>query len=967
MHAPELNRRPGRRASGPSPRRWAETAWAAVAAAGLAVAVMAGVGAPAPSAPTSLAAPALKGASADVAKGWAMTVTSADGKVTARGHANFASFALQKGETLDLSVAPAGQKVVFEGTLAVDKTGPHRFAMDVEGGKAVIRVVGGGKEVATASGAGVASRGQPGGVVTNWAELVPDDYSVLIEFTRTGDGPARLRTVWEKQWLSELRAGLDQGFNPEPIPTAAVEAPAARAAATELARRGRTLLGELGCVNCHDAGEKGRAAVSGRQGPMLGEIARRASADWVVKWIANPTQIKPKTHMPDVIGDGLNEPNEAVNITHYLMSVGGGDPGPAQPLATEEAGLKRGRELYHTLGCVACHGAYESPRAVFGDTTQPDVKPKNAGVPAPHGKLAGKWRPEALREFLLDPLRVHPSGRMPDMKLSQEEADFVTRYLISRWDAEAAVKPKPGTFAVDAGRAALGRTAFAVKGCADCHTLGGGRPEAPSTLKAKPLAELAFGAGCTDPADTASPRFAFAEGDLKALAAGLDSVKAAVGAVSPLDKQEQTVVAFNCRACHAKDGTGGIRAGADGLDAFFKTVGEQTELGDEGRLPPELTLVGWKLTSSWLRQVLMEAGRARPYMSAHMPQFGEKNVGELVRGLAAHDGVLPDTDAEEPKPSDELVAAGRRLVGDKGLNCIACHVWGDLPPAGTAGPNIAQFGQRLRFDWWRSYILQPKRFKPGTRMSEFFLPGRSSAVDVFGGDAVKQPEALWAYFQLGKIAPAPSGLGAKGSDVKLTPEDRPIVFRSFLQNAGSRGIAVGYPAGVHFEFDAGAVRLVDAWRGDFMDASGAWKGRGGSVTGGQGKTVWTAPKGPAIVVAADPPKTWPDATGADAGMHFKGYVLDDKGVPTFEYSLKAGDKTLDVRERFTPGAKGESLFNRIFTVSGAKGTAFWVNGGPGAVVAACRSPIQTRMADGQTWVRVMSFEDQVELTLGVTP
>ena len=91
------------------------------------------------------------------------------------------------------------------------------------------------------------------------------------------------------------------------------------------------------------------------------------------------------------------------------------------------------------------------------------------------------------------------------------------------------------------------------------------------------------------------------------------------------------------------------------------------------------------------------------------------------------------------------------------------------------------------------------------------------------------------------------------------------------------------------------------------------------------------------------------------------------GVPTFEYTLKAGDKTLSVRERFTPGARGESLFNRVFTVSGAKGAAFWVNGGPGTVVAACRSPIQTTTADGQTRVRVMSFEDQVELTLGVTP
>lgn len=949
---------------------WAEFAWVAVCAAGLTVAIAVGRGIgsseehdfSAKIAPVAIEQPGQP--AAETAPGWSMTVTSADGKSTGRSHAKFASIALKPGETADLSVMPAGQKIVYEGTITIDKPGQYRWGLDVQGGTATMRVTSGGKEIATGSGSGVATRGQPGGVVTNWIDVQPGEIGVLIEFTRKGDEAARLRTVWEKQWVAEIRPGQEQGFLPEPIPTAAVKTLGSRAQAAQLARHGRTLLGELGCVNCHDAGEKGKVAVDPRTGPLLGEIARRASADWLVKWIANPTQIKPKTHMPDMIGEGLNEPNDAVNITHYLMSVGGGDPGPAEPLATEEEGYKKGRELYHTLGCVACHGAYESPRAVFGLSTMSNDVPK-ADVPAPHGKLGGKWRPEALREFLLDPLRVHPSGRMPNMKLSQEEADFVTRYLLTQWNKDT--KPVTGKFTVDPGRAALGKTAFAAKGCASCHEMGGGREEVKSTIAARPLAQLAMGKGCTDASDTKTPRFHFAAGDVEALTAGIESLKTCVGAVAAIDKQEQTIEALNCRACHMKDGIGGVAGGPNGLDPYFKTLSEQSELGDEGRIPPALTLVGWKLTSNWTRQVLMEAGRARPYMSARMPQFGTAKVESLVAGMAAHDGEWPDTDAEEPKSNDELVAAGRRLVGDKGLNCISCHVYGDLPPAGTAGPSITQFAQRLRFDWWRSYILQPRRFKPGTRMSEFYAAGKSSAVDVFKGSHLQQPEAMWAYFQLGEFGPAPSGLGSKGNDVKLAPDSRPVVFRSFLSHAGSRGIAVGYPAGVHFAFDGNAVRLVEAWKGDFMDASGAWKGRGGNVTGGQGKAVWTAPKGAPIALGNQQPAAWPEKTGKDAGLAFKGYILDEAGIPTFQYSLKSGDRTLTVAERFTPGPTGEALFTRVLNVKGAKGAPFWINAGPGTVVASCRTPIQTKVVEGQTWIRVMSFEDQVEVTMGVTP
>jgi len=311
-------------------------------------------------------------------------------------------------------------------------------------------------------------------------------------------------------------------------------------------------------------------------------------------------------------------------------------------------------------------------------------------------------------------------------------------------------------------------------------------------------------------------------------------------------------------------------------------------------------------------------------MATRMPQFGEEAVGDLNVLLAAMDGVKPGSDDPEPAVTDELVLSGRRLVGDKGMNCISCHTFNGKT-AGTPGPDMTGFAERLRYEWWKTYILAPTRFKPGTRMTEFYKDGKGPIVDVYGGDPDKQTQALWAYFTIGQFAPAPEGLPT-GKGLPLTLGDKPLVFRTFLKSAGSRGIAVGYPIGTHFGFDAGAVRLVDSWSGDFVDATSAWKGRGGEIAGGQGKVVWKAPAGPSLVIG-DKPEAWPTATGRDAGYSFKGYRLDSKGVPTFLYYIGS----VEVQERFEPGEELGSI-RRTFTVSGVSaGQTVWLNVGPGAV------------------------------------
>jgi hypothetical protein len=275
----------------------------------------------------------------------------------------------------------------------------------------------------------------------------------------------------------------------------------------------------------------------------------------------------------------------------------------------------------------------------------------------------------------------------------------------------------------------------------------------PSTLKARPLAELKEG-GCLAGAP-GTPQYTLSAADRADLVAGIASVKQLLLASpvrAPLDRSHLLVGALGCRNCHLKDEAGGP---PDPIKIYFRTA-DDAELGDEGRLPPRLTGAGYKLRAEWIKKVLTEGGRARPYMSTRMPQFGAAHVGNLNTMLAASEGIVAGADAPGPKSTDELTLAGRRLVGEAGLNCISCHTYAGKT-AGTAGPEMTEFAGRIRYEWWKPYILAPARFKPGTRMTAFFEDGRGKIADVFGGDPDRQIDALWSYFAAGKAAPAPEG------------------------------------------------------------------------------------------------------------------------------------------------------------------------------------------------------------------
>jgi hypothetical protein len=148
------------------------------------------------------------------------------------------------------------------------------------------------------------------------------------------------------------------------------------------------------------------------------------------------------------------------------------------------------------------------------------------------------------------------------------------------------------------------------------------------------------------------------------------------------------------------------------------------------------------------------------------------------------------------------------------------------------------------------------------------------------------------------------------------------------------------------------VRLVDVWQGEFLDASGAWAGRGGSTLGGLGEVVWEAPAGPPLMFsfnkldsAGDP---WPEQ-GPQGGFHFRGYRLDPDGHPIFLYDVgpwhtRDGLKpAIRVEERITVQASPRVRIVRTFTLPQMPFATVWFNGGTG------KTSLRYRRANGDWW------------------
>ncbi|HLT58406.1 MAG TPA: cytochrome c, partial [Limnochordales bacterium] len=100
--------------------------------------------------------------------------------------------------------------------------------------------------------------------------------------------------------------------------------------------------------------------------------------------------------------------------------------GPVVEDEAQLAAVERGREVFETRACFACH-------AIEGTTAQGDVGPNLTDIGVRTTLAAGMMQntPENLARWISDPQSIKPGSLMPVVGLTPQELSDLVTYLTS--------------------------------------------------------------------------------------------------------------------------------------------------------------------------------------------------------------------------------------------------------------------------------------------------------------------------------------------------------------------------------------------------------------------------------------------------------------------------------------------------------------------------------------------------------
>jgi cbb3-type cytochrome oxidase cytochrome c subunit len=538
----------------------------------------------------------------------------------------------------------------------------------------------------------------------------------------------------------------------------------------ETIARGEKLFEDLGCHGCHlTEGYEELAKENGTSviGPSLRRIGAKLDAAWLVRWVKNPHEFRPRTRMPNFVFDddqaiaisawllaNTREPSEAWSAAH-----------PAPPAGDGDGLVARGKELVDSIGCRACHAL--APDEVAGQLgANKDLAPNLSRIAE---KTDGRW----IYHWIKNPRGYSPVARMPSLRLSDEEARAITAYLLTLGTRPAA---PPGLEAklADPANVARGEKLVRKYGCAGCHDIPGMEQESRigvelSTFGSKTKEELFFG-DRTDLRETwddwtyhklltprtyetkwieqLMPQFDLADEDILALRTFLASrtdgrVPARYTYDSPgrreIERGRLLVARYNCTGCHVIEGAGG--------DIRRLYEGQMT------LAPPILYGEGKKVQASWFFGFLKAPEPIRPWLKVRMPTFGldDHETAGIVEYFAALDRVeVPFVHIEPAAFRPENLEAGRLLMSKDYFDCFSCHQRGEQKPQGPPegwAPDLAMAHRRLDPEWIVEWIRDPQKLMPDTKMPSFYPDPANpdGPPDILGGDDEAQIRALRDY------------------------------------------------------------------------------------------------------------------------------------------------------------------------------------------------------------------------------
>ena len=562
---------------------------------------------------------------------------------------------------------------------------------------------------------------------------------------------------------------------------------------------GLTIIEKASCFGCH---QLDRYKGWDRRGPNLAMVAGKLEQDFIFKWVREPRSFRHNTWMPSFFNQSNTSDSASVHradteihgIVHYLYAKSSELQLPFKLAVRGQ--VARGEALFESVGCLGCHVMEPEP-VIVEATLERMMQRHGPNLIGLGSKVSADW----LFNWLKEPLNYNPISRMPNLRLSDQEAADITAYLLESripefeamsvptldeaeldsitmgWMAKdntlQRVRSMMAEMSLDDKLEYVGKRSILHYGCFSCHNLPGfedAKPiGTPLTFEgSKPVHSLDFGsvheightnynwfeAKLADPrifdrhtikahdAKLRMPNFHFSEEEIAAtVTALLGFAKADVGHAK-LASQSAEGELIQRGLTVIKD------YNCQGCHIIDGIGGQISEIiGDVAMSPPNLNTEGARVQPLWLFNFFKSPSTIRPNLKVRMPtyDFSDQTWNDIIKTFQYLNGIHTAFEMQhQVSTTSSSYGVGEFLASEDVGDCGKCHLMAGREPTGNRADwamDLALTKHRLRPDWVVDWLRDPEAIMPGTKMPQPYIPTRED-VDFEGAEEYYPPPVI---------------------------------------------------------------------------------------------------------------------------------------------------------------------------------------------------------------------------------